>query len=164
MRNTYEDDHKKFGLAKNKPPAVTTTLVVDNTAYISSSANGAGSFLYLPNGNTRGRRFNELDPAHPCTGPVQDALVRCQAKAVTLGSGHRTGASCGEPMAALAFCATNNQRDLANAKIVTIVGKTAGKIVPPCGNPAGHLVRPSQLFSTSLLTLGLGIRWRMGLS
>lgn len=53
-------------------------------------------------------------------------------------SGHRTGASCGEPMAVLAFCATHNQRALTNAKIVTITGKKSYKIVAPRGNPQGY--------------------------
>lgn len=123
-----------------KGPGVTTTLVVDNTAYISSSASAGGSFLYLPNGNRQGWRFTHLNPAHPCTGPVQNALLRCQAKAVNFGTGHRTGANCGEPMAALAFCATNNQRNLVSAKILTIVGKERPKIVPPCARPDGQLV------------------------
>ena len=135
------------GLSK-KVPGVTTTLVVDNTAYISSTM-GGGAYLYLPNGNTGSdqSRFTDLDPAHPCAGAVQDALTRCQANSVNF-SGHRTGASCGEPMAALAFCATHVQRDLRDAKIVSIIGKSNYKIVVPCGNPNGQLV--SQLLRSCL--------------
>ncbi|KAF2166026.1 hypothetical protein M409DRAFT_23754 [Zasmidium cellare ATCC 36951] len=137
-----EEYTKRFpsfaGLGK-KAPGVTTTLIVDNTAYISSSANSAGTFLYLPNGNREGSRFTQLNPAHPCKGSVEQALTRCQLRAVNSDTGHRTGASCGEPMAALAFCATNNQRSLDNAKIVSITGKDKYKIVPPCGHPDGHL-------------------------
>ena len=131
------------GLSK-KVPSVTTTLVIDDTAYISSSM-GGGPYLYRPNGNTGAdqARFTDLDPDHPCAGPVQDALTRCQLNSIAIG--HRTGASCGEPMAALAFCATHNQGDFSNAKIVSIMGKTTYKIVAPCGNPAGELVSPSLL-------------------
>lgn len=139
MIEQYETDYVKYSGLKRKPPGVTTTLVVDNTAYISSSANGGGSFLYLPNGNKDGSRYTELNPAHPCEDPVKAALIRCQTRSVN-PTGHRTGASCGEPMAALAFCATNNQRNLDNAKIVTITGKISPKIVPPCGDPDGILV------------------------
>lgn len=142
MRNAHQaiDFPTTYPGLSRKVPGVTTTLVIDNTAYISSSM-GGGPFLYIPNGNTQGSRFTNPDPAHPCPA-VQDALARCQARSVNL-SGHRTGASCGEPMAALAFCATHNQQPLTNAKIVTITGKASYKILAPCGNPAGQLVRLS---------------------
>jgi hypothetical protein len=138
--------HKSIDFASTYPghsakvPGVTTTLVVDDTAYISSSM-GGGPYLYVPNGQKTGSRFTELDPLRP-RGAVQDALTRCQVNSINL-SGHRTGASCGEPMAALAFCATHNQRSLINAKVVTITGKSTYKIVPPCGDLKGELVSPT---------------------
>jgi len=147
MRRAHQatDFATYIGLSK-KVPGVTTTLVIDDTAYISSSM-GGGPYLYRPNGNTGAdqARFTDLDPDHPCAGPVQDALTRCQLNSIAIG--HRTGASCGEPMAALAFCATHNKGDFSNAKIVSIMGKTKTtyKIVAPCGNPDGKLVSPSLL-------------------
>jgi hypothetical protein len=120
---------------------VTTTLVIGNTAYVASSLPG-GAYLYLPNGMKEGSRYTHFDPAHPCDGPVAGALRRCQLNTIEL-TGHRTGASCGEPMAALAYCSTNIQHDFSNAKIVSINGKTPEtyKSVAPCGNPDGELVR-----------------------
>lgn len=158
-------------------PLVTTTLVVDNTAYISSSMKGQADYLYITNqagaGNNPGAvgvsRYTNLNPAHPCTGPVQDALQQCQLRSVGQ-SGHNSGAKCGEPMAAVAFCTTNNQRDLSGAKIVTVMGKTEKglKIVAPCGDPSGPKPPVSQYspsISCEMMTdqCVIGLCWAMGL-
>jgi hypothetical protein len=168
MAFVAHDDMKKafkatafasYMISKPKQPAVTTTLVIDNTAYISSSMCG-GPYLYRPNGNTGANqaRFTDLNPDHPCAGPVQDALTRCQLTNIV---GHRTGASCGEPMAALAFCATHNEGDFSNAKIVSIIGRaeTSSKIVAPCGNPDGQLV--SSISAVSEQALQPGLLWSL---
>lgn len=125
-------------------PTVTTVLVIDNTAYISTSMRG-GSFLYRPKS---GRTTPKDQPRHTvvlknrtkCGKEVVDALTRCQTKAEKdYGqlSGHRTGASCGEPMAMLAFCATTTGKDIktSGARIVSIHSNDKGEavVVPPCG-------------------------------
>lgn len=122
----------KYPGLTDKSPGGTTTLVVGDTAYISTSV-GGGSYFYVHNGNTRGSRFTHFHPHHQC-GVVTNALKACQEVSFDK-SGHRTGASCGEPMAALAFCLTGSRDSRQDAKIVTVTGKTSEKIVPPCGRP-----------------------------
>jgi hypothetical protein len=125
-------------------PTVTTVLVIDNTAYISTSMRG-GSFLYKPR---PAHKTPEGEPRHTlvfknkikCAKEVVDALATCQTKAEKdYGqiSGHRTGASCGEPMSMLAFCATRTEKDIktSGARIVSIHNDRKEKpaVVPPCG-------------------------------
>lgn len=57
-------------------PATTSTLVVGNTAYITSSikAGDGGTYLYLP-----GPPMDTLDTEH-CKGPLRTALANCQTK------------------------------------------------------------------------------------
>ncbi|CZT25184.1 uncharacterized protein RCC_10913 [Ramularia collo-cygni] len=133
------------GLRLNKKqPFVTSTLVVDNTAYISSSLKG-GPFLYLLNGETdpNKSRYTDLNPKLEIT-EVQRALTRCQLAKFTeegVNPGHRTGANCGEQMAALAFVTTQSQRSLKGAKIISIQGKKDNaSVAPPCGDPKGNLI------------------------
>lgn len=107
--------------------------------------------------------FQSTDPKHPCKQgklpllnalllhwsslarlsdvyhTVQKALVDCEAiypnENLKLNVGHKNGASCGEPMAAMAFCATHSQGTLEGAKIVTITDrgpKNDLEIVAPC--------------------------------
>lgn len=125
-------------------PDVTTVLVIDNTAYISSSMRG-GSFLYRPKPvwtpSNEPRHVAVLRNNLVCRKEVVSALTACQTKARAKGklSGHRTGASCGEPMAMLAFSTTTTQKNIeeSGARIVSVKDKSLGsetsKIVPPCG-------------------------------
>jgi len=131
-------DRKVFA----RPPGVTTVLVVDNTAYISTSVKG-GLFIYLAEEHPN--RFKRLDPENPCAGAVQTALVNCKTAE---GWGHRTGASCGEPWAAQAFCNTESTRSLQGTKIVTIntnnkkgdPNNGKSQIAHPCGDEADKKV------------------------
>ncbi|KAF2113967.1 hypothetical protein BDV96DRAFT_600715 [Lophiotrema nucula] len=157
---TFTDDFKKKNpnLSTTKP-RVTTTMVLDDTAYISSSLTG-GPYLYIPEVNPKSDepRFKQLDPLHPCDGPVKDALLACQVHSVAK-SGHRTGASCGEPMAMMAFCATRNVGNLNGAKILTIMGRDNPDIIPPCVNPGATLAYQGEWGCHDFTTQnGLGMR------
>jgi hypothetical protein len=135
-------------------PGVTTTLVVDNTAYISTSIKGPGASLYqpariVPKGVREPRWVQLRENTNPCRVEVIEALERCQLRSTerflkdgklpgdVQSSGHRTRASCGEPMAALAFCTTGSEKKLAesNAKIVSVRKEYMGKgeYAPACG-------------------------------
>jgi hypothetical protein len=140
LRNIYNIPKK----AATVPPGVTTTLVVDNTAYISTSIKG-GNFFYLAPAPTEPNRYRDLNPDKPCAGLVHTALVNCRT---TEGWGHRTGASCGEPWAAQAFCSTQSARSLRDARIVTIntsrkndATRDLPQIAHPCGDPSDEQVR-----------------------
>ena len=102
-------------------PAVITVIVTGHSVYLSFSLKGGESFLYIPNANTQDNRLKwtpgVLDPARG-TSVVTQALLNCQAKS-TNNSGHRSGANCGEPMAAMAFVQTNPGGKLDGAKVVT---------------------------------------------
>ncbi|CAD0112711.1 unnamed protein product [Aureobasidium uvarum] len=109
-------------------PAVTTTMVIDNTAYISTSLKGKGSYIYDP-------ALSAVKTDHPCDGPVLDGLRRCQERSIDVAGAtrmHRTSAKCGEWI-----------RDLSDAKIVTITTNAKGEIatIPPCEktNSENHL-------------------------
>lgn len=129
-------------------PTVTTTLVVDDVAYISSSMKGP-AFLYNMRHETPPHwRATDL-LSDNCKGIVSDGLLHCQAKArpqtPSKGTavGHRTGASCGEVLALLNFCRSGIQpkKELstANTKIIAIrdaeddKGNTYAEIAKPCG-------------------------------
>jgi hypothetical protein len=140
------DDYDIAKKVRTVPPGVTTTLIVDNTAYISTSIKG-GQFFYLPPAPTEPNRYRDLNPDNPCAGLVQTALVNCKT---TEGWGHRTGASCGEPWAAQAFCSTQSTRSLKDTKIVTIntskkddTTRGQPQIAHPCGDPSDEKVRPN---------------------
>jgi hypothetical protein len=72
-------------------PSVTTTMVVDNTAYISTSLKGKGSYIYDP-------ALTAVKANHPCEGPVLDGLRRCQERSIDVAGKtriHRRQAKCG---------------------------------------------------------------------
>ena len=72
-------------------PAVTTTMIVDNTAYISTSLKGKGSYIYDP-------ALSLVKNNHPCEGPVLDGLRRCQEQSLDVAGKtriHRRSAKCG---------------------------------------------------------------------
>jgi hypothetical protein len=187
IRAAYQKRHRRAKvLDRDIFPVVTTTLVVDNTAYISTSIKGTGTYLYKP----ASRSVPDGQPRHvtlkgdknPCRAEVIEALERCQLrspskfkemreeareqanstakelaekagktfdekaweeenkdekKGAIKASGHRTGASCGEPMAALAYCTTGSQKRLseANAKVMAVDRPLFGKAryANPCG-------------------------------
>ncbi|KAH0288362.1 hypothetical protein M436DRAFT_79324 [Aureobasidium namibiae CBS 147.97] len=129
-----DDNAKRYkspSLSAKDKPRVTTTMVVDNTAYIATSLKGKGAYIYdLSKSDIKGN--------HPCEGPVLEGLRRCQQRSIDLDNTtqmHRTKAKCGEYMAALAFCIdTRQQRELSDAKIVSIFAKspTENVLIPPC--------------------------------
>jgi hypothetical protein len=119
-------------------PSVTTTLVVDNTAYISTSARGgSGPFLYVQEQEVN--RYRELLPDAPCAGAVATALNNCKI-ASEMGWGHLNGASCGEVWATQGFCSTGSTASLEGSRVVAIKsgkmkeGETQRlpEIVDPC--------------------------------
>jgi hypothetical protein len=134
-------------------PPVTTTLIVGDMAYIATSLKG-GAFLY------KSRNLEEphwTDLSDNCDKIVEKALAKCQTKAPPIvrsvkdgkdqvvRAGHRTGASCGEPLAVQNFCRSHppGERtigDLAGAKIIAIQDRLDDQgmlkettIAPPCG-------------------------------
>lgn len=129
-------------------PTVTTTLVVDDVAYISSSIKGP-AFLYNMRHENPPHWHAEDLLSEKCEGIVKDGLLYCQAKAKpdlssnAIGVGHNTGASCGEVLALLSFCKSGRQPKVvlptANTKIIAIRdakdenGKTYAEIAKPCG-------------------------------
>lgn len=78
-------------LSPKDRPRVTTTMVVDNTAYIATSLKGKGAYIYdIPS--------SDIKDNHPCEGPVLQGLRRCQQKSIDLDNTtqmHRTKAKCG---------------------------------------------------------------------
>lgn len=187
IRDHYLKRHRRNKIAdRDMFPSVTTTLVVDNTAYISTSIKGTGTYLYQP----ASKSVPEGEPRwvtlkgnkNPCRVEVLDALQRCQLKSpskfremrddarreakaaaktsaeeagetfdekaweeqnkderkgTVKASGHRTGASCGEPMAALAYCTTGSEKKLseANARVMAVDKPYRGRAryANPCG-------------------------------
>jgi hypothetical protein len=72
-------------------PRVTTTMIIDDTAYISTSLKGKGSYIYDP-------ALNDIKKDHPCEGPVLDGLRRCQQRSIEVEGKtamHRTQGKCG---------------------------------------------------------------------
>jgi hypothetical protein len=132
-------DSKMSSKERAPAPSVTTTLVVDNTAYISTSARGgSGPFLYAQEQEVN--RYRELLPDAPCAGAVATALNNCKI-ASEMGWGHQNGASCGEVWATQGFCSTGTTASLEGSRVVAIKSSKAkeGKterlpeIVDPCG-------------------------------
>jgi hypothetical protein len=79
------------GLNRRDSPRVTTTIIVDDTAYISTSLKGKGSYIYDLSASA-------IKNNHPCEGPVLDGLRRCQQRPINVDgktSMHRTQAKCG---------------------------------------------------------------------
>lgn len=124
-------------------------MVVDNTAYISTSLRGKGSYIYDP-------ALSAIKSNHQYEGPVLEGLRRCQERSIDVDGKtriHRKSAKCGkftrrvglvigltsrvgEYMAALAFgIDTRQQRDLSDARVVTIIRddqKGENVVIPPC--------------------------------
>lgn len=82
----YNDKAKAFAHAQNRP-RVMTALVVDKWVFFSSSLKGTHPFIY---NFERNAIKSEVDRV------IRDALESCAA---AYGGTHRTGATCGEPMA-----------------------------------------------------------------
>jgi hypothetical protein len=129
---------KMSSKARASAPSVTTTLVVDNTAYISTSARGnSGPFVYAQEQEVN--RYRELLPDAPCAGAVATALNNCKI-ASEMGWGHLNGASCGEVWATQGFCSTGSTASLEGSRVVAIKsgkpkdGKTERlpEIIDPC--------------------------------
>lgn len=123
-------------LAHTKPPT-TAVLVVDNTAYISTSMKG-GTYLYAPLTNAKKESiYRDLD-RDKARFAVLEALEACQFAVTTpyIQLGHRNGASCAEIMALLAFVQENGDAYPTNARVVTLVDKKNGGVVieEPCKN------------------------------
>lgn len=98
-----------------------SVVVKGHSVYISSSLAGGGSLLYKPNANTNDRNqkyipgnINQAADA----GVLEWALMQCQVSS-TNGAGHRTGANCGEMIAALAFVRTDSTGLLDDSPVVT---------------------------------------------
>lgn len=185
----YKNQHKHKYLkpAEKLWPQVTSTLVIDSTAYISTSMKGEGIYLYdpanyaAPKGDPQWVSLRATN--NPCRKEVVQALQRCQMKSPAKfkelnkeqllearkaakeaakkaaeeagdafddeewennnpekdvpSSGHRTGASCGEPMAALAYCTTGSGKKIAeaNAKIMSVdyTHNKSPRYAAPCG-------------------------------
>lgn len=88
------------GLSRSKTkPTVTTTMVIDNTAYIATSLEAGGaSYLFGSVGNDWKNHMAgmHIPETHPCNGnTVIDGLRRCQAMAVETDRGHKFQANCG---------------------------------------------------------------------
>lgn len=203
----YKKRHRRKDIEESDIfPAVTTTLVVDNTAYISTSIKGSGTYLYKPAAKSvpKGQpRFVTLkDDKNPCRAEVVEALQRCQLKspsrfkemreearrqakaaakesaeksgktfddeaweeknkdrkeAAIKASGHRTGASCGEPMAASAYCTTGSKKKLseANARVIAVDKPLDGKgrYANPCGG--GDLASKVSSLTKPILILSI---------
>lgn len=85
-------------------PMVTTVVIIDNTAYISTSMRGESYLYALRNKNEP--YFTTLQTER-CPEALKKALGTCQLKAAPhygQQPGHRTGGNCGEPVALLSFC------------------------------------------------------------
>ena len=141
MQKLCDQDRETYpGLIK---PGVVTVLVKGRSVYISSSLAGGGSLIYEPNeaetGSSRWKPGVFKQPSHSLT--VNRALLACQAFALN-GAGHRTGANCGEPMAALTFVKAAPSQDIERARIVTWGnflrdkgGKKVAGVMNPCFTP-----------------------------
>lgn len=83
---------------KKDQPGVTTTIVVDNTAYIATSLRGRGSsYIYdVPKGFNDNMAGIKIKDSMPFDNAVIDGLRRCQAQAVTTDRAHKNMANCGK--------------------------------------------------------------------
>lgn len=80
-------------------------MVVDNTAYISTSLKGIGSYVYdpRPKDHREDTKMSIRDPDDVCKRPVLDGLVRCQEKSIDVKTRkqvnkqvHQYQAKCGK--------------------------------------------------------------------
>ena len=98
---------------------------------------GGGSYIYDPNPGPNDKKYIPGVLAKPTDDDiVARALKACQVATIA-EAGHRTGANCGEPMAAMAFTRTNKNKTLKGAKVVTwgSWGKNQNKqfgVMNPC--------------------------------
>lgn len=95
-----EGPNRIIGLSRKKDkPSVTTTFVVDNTAYIATSMKGrGGSYIYdvsnnNPDDDMAGVHIKE---SHKFDNAVFDGLRQCQACAVDTDRAHKNMANCGK--------------------------------------------------------------------
>lgn len=119
MQAAFNADLKTYrGLVKSWAISV---IVKGHSVYISSTLAGGASFLYIPNANTDNKNHKYI-PGNinqaADAGVLEWAPMQCQV-ASTSGAGHRTGANCGEMMAAMAFVRTNSAGVLDNSPVVT---------------------------------------------
>ena len=97
-----------------------TAIVTGHTVYFSTTVQGGGSLQHISNQNCPYKATWTPGDQIPRSGRalVSKALQACQLLASD-NSGHRTGGSCGEVMAAMAFCTVNPNGSLVRAKVVT---------------------------------------------
>lgn len=112
--NTHANVYEGMGLS-----SATSAIIKNNTVYISSTLTGGGSYLYIPNSSEARLKYTPgvVNKAADA-GILEWALKECQIES-DIGAGHRTGANCGEMMAALAFIRTNPLSELNNCVVVT---------------------------------------------
>lgn len=133
---------------RDKLPGVTTTLIIDDVAYISSSMKGGPYFYSVRHNKAPEWRAGDLDNKK-CAELVKKGLSACQIASNpdrTQRTGHHTGANCGEVLALQGYCNSGQQGDLeaklAGARIVAIRdvkndpkdpnGTTSAEIAKPC--------------------------------
>lgn len=99
-------------LADTQKPYTIAALAVGKEIYFSTTLIGP-AFMY-----TSRIRDTVSDAV---AEEVSLALKRCQVESYDGNTGHRTGAACGEPLAAQQWCATNKQIKLSdqNGRVVT---------------------------------------------
>lgn len=88
-----------------------SAMAVGNEVYLSTTLKGP-AFMY--NDTIR----NTVDDS--VVEEVALALKRCQVESHDGNTGHRTGAACGEPLAAQQWCATNKDVRLKDQKAVVV--------------------------------------------
>lgn len=99
-------------LADTHKPYTMAALAVGKEIYFSTTLIGP-AFMYTD------KIRNTVSDA--VAEQVSLALKRCQVQSHDGTTGHRTGAACGEPLAAQQWCATNKHLDLTkqNARVIT---------------------------------------------
>ena len=115
MQAAFDADLKTYkGLVKSWALSV---IVKGHSVYISSTFAGGASFLYIPNANGPKYTPGNINQATDA-GVLEWALMQCQVGS-TSGAGHRTGANCGEMLAAMAFVRTSPTGVLDTSPVVT---------------------------------------------
>lgn len=99
-------------LAPTHKPYTIAALAVGKEIYFSTTLQGP-AFMYTD------KIRNTVDDH--VAEEISFALKRCQSQSYDGVTGHRTGAACGEPLAAQQWCSTNKQLKLSeqNARVVT---------------------------------------------
>lgn len=99
-------------LADVHKPYTIAALAVGKEIYFSTTLIGP-AFMYTD------KVRNTVSDA--VAKEVSVALKRCQVESHDGATGHRTGAACGEPLAAQQWCATNKHLNLSeqNARVIT---------------------------------------------